>query len=135
MELSHLYVDNAAMQLVRNPRQFDVIVTENMFGDILSDEASMITGASACCLQPASGPATSACMNQSMVPLRYRRARQGQSNRHYPFHRDDAAVHIALETEALAIENAVISVLDAGWRTGDIMSAGMRPIGTKEMEH
>ena len=53
VELSHMYVDNAAMQLVRNPRQFDVIVTTNMFGDILSDEASMLTGPWACCLQPA----------------------------------------------------------------------------------
>ena len=52
VELNHMYVDNAAMQLV-NPKQFDVIITSNMFGDILSDEASMITGSSVCCLLPA----------------------------------------------------------------------------------
>ena len=52
VELSHMYVDNAAMQLVRNPRQFDVIVTGNLFGDILSDEAAMLTAPSACCPRP-----------------------------------------------------------------------------------
>ncbi len=134
VELSHLYVDNAAMQLVRNPRQFDVIVTENMFGDILSDEASMITG--------------------SIGMLPSASLRTGNFGMYEPIHGSapdiagqDKANPIAtilstammlrytfaLETEALAIENAVISVLDAGWRTGDIMSAGMRPIGTKEM--
>lgn len=134
VELSHLYVDNAAMQLVRNPRQFDVIVTENMFGDILSDEASMITG--------------------SIGMLPSASLRTGNFGMYEPIHGSapdiagqDKANPIAtilstammlrytfaLEAEALAIEQAVRSVLDAGWRTGDIMSAGMRLIGTKEM--
>ena len=67
VELSHMYVDNAAMQLVRAPKQFDVIVTDNMFGDILSDEASMLTGSSACCRPPRWMPATKACTNRVMA--------------------------------------------------------------------
>ena len=134
VQVSHMYVDNAAMQLVRNPRQFDVIVTENMFGDILSDEASMITG------------------SIGMLPSASLRA--GNFGMYEPIHGSapdiagqDKANPIAtilsaammlrytfgLMDEAMAIENAVSKVLDAGWRTGDIMSEGMRPVGTKEM--
>jgi 3-isopropylmalate dehydrogenase len=134
VQVSHLYVDNAAMQLVRNPRQFDVIVTENMFGDILSDEASMITG-SIGMLPSASLRAGNFGMYEPIHGSAPDIAGQDKANpiatilstammMRYTF---------ALETEAMAIENAVRSVLDAGWRTGDIMSAGMRLIGTKEM--
>ncbi|MFA5448519.1 MAG: 3-isopropylmalate dehydrogenase [Sphaerochaeta sp.] len=134
VELTHLYVDNAAMQLVRNPRQFDVIVTSNMFGDILSDEASQITGSI--------GMLPSASLNEENMGM------------YEPIHGSapdiagkDMANPIAmilsvammlrhsfaLEAEALAIENAVGEVLDEGWRTADIYSDGMKKIGTKEM--
>lgn len=132
--LSHMYVDNAAMQLVRNPAQFDVILTSNIFGDILSDEASMITGSI--------GMLPSASLGSSKLGL------------YEPIHGSapdiagqDKANPIAtilsvamllrysldLPTEADAIENAVVKVLDKGYRTGDIASAGTTVVGTKEM--
>lgn len=134
VELSHMYVDNAAMQLVRNPRQFDVIVTTNMFGDILSDEASMITG-SIGMLPSASLGATTCGMYEPIHGSAPDIAGQDKANPiatilsvammlRYSF---------SLEAEAAAIENAVTQVLEAGWRTGDIMSPGMRAVGTKEM--
>lgn len=131
--LSHMYVDNAAMQLVRNPKQFDVIVTSNMFGDILSDEASMITG--------------------SIGMLPSASLREGSFGMYEPVHGSapdiagqDKANPMAtilsaammlrysfgLTKEADAVETAVSKVLDQGVRTGDIMSPGMTLIGTKE---
>ncbi len=73
--LSHLYVDNCAMQLVRNPGQFDVIVTSNMFGDILSDEASMLSGSIGMLPSASWGTADLACMSRFTVPLRIWRER------------------------------------------------------------
>lgn len=134
VEVDHLYVDNAAMQLVRAPKQFDVIVTSNMFGDILSDEASMITGSI--------GMLPSASLGENTLGM------------YEPIHGSapdiagkDLANPIAtilsaammlrysfkLETEAKTIENAVTKVLNADYRTGDIMSAGMKKVGTTEM--
>jgi isocitrate/isopropylmalate dehydrogenase len=75
VELSHMYVDNAAMQLVRAPKQFDVIVTGNMFGDILSDVAAMLTGSLACCHRHLYPPAGQVCMNRYMEPLRISQAK------------------------------------------------------------
>lgn len=132
--VNHMYVDNAAMQLVRNPRQFDVIVTENMFGDILSDEASMITG-SIGMLPSASLRADSFGMYEPIHGSAPDIAGQDKANPiatilsvammlRYTF---------SLSEEADAIETAVGKVLDAGWRTTDIMSKGMRLVGTKEM--
>lgn len=132
--VDHMYVDNAAMQLVRNPRQFDVIVTENMFGDILSDEASMITG-SIGMLPSASLRADSFGMYEPIHGSAPDIAGKDLANPiatilsvammlRYTF---------ALAEEADAIEAAVGGVLDDGWRTGDIMSEGMRLVGTKEM--
>ncbi len=133
VELSHMYVDNCAMQLVRNPGQFDVIVTSNMFGDILSDEASMITG--------------------SIGMLPSASLREGSFGMYEPVHGSapdiaglDKANPMAtilsaammlrysfgLAKEADAVEAAVRKVLDQGVRTGDIMSPGMTLIGTKE---
>ena len=134
VDLSHMYVDNAAMQLIRNPRQFDVIVTENMFGDILSDEASMLTG------------------SLGMLPS----ASLGEGNPgiYEPIH--GSAPHIAgqdkanpiatimsvammlrhsfnMEEGALAVERAVSKVLDKGYRTEDIMEDGKELIGTGKM--
>ena len=134
VELSHMLVDNCAMQLVMNPGQFDVILTENMFGDILSDEASMITGSI--------GMLSSASMNESRFGL------------YEPSHGsapDIAGKDIAnplatilsaamllrysfdLDKEADAIEAAVQSVLTDGYRTGDIMSEGCTQVGTTAM--
>ena len=134
VELEHMLVDNCAMQLVRDPAQFDVILTENMFGDILSDEASMVTGSI--------GMLASASLNESKFGL------------YEPSHGSapdiagqDVANPIAtvlsaammlrysfdLDREAQAIEDAVKQVLAEGWRTADIMSQGCRQVGCSRM--
>lgn len=132
--LSHMLVDNCAMQLVMNPGQFDVVLTENMFGDILSDEASMITGSI--------GMLSSASLNETKFGM------------YEPSHGSapdiagkDLANPIAtilsaammlrysfdLDREADAIEAAVQQVLTEGYRTGDIMSDGCTRVGTAQM--
>jgi len=132
--LEHMLVDNCAMQLVMNPGQFDVILTENMFGDILSDEASMITGSI--------GMLSSASMNETKFGL------------YEPSHGSapdiagkDIANPIAtilsaammlrysfdLDAEANAVEAAVQQVLTDGYRTGDIMAEGCTRVGTSRM--
>ncbi len=132
--LEHMLVDNCAMQLVRDPKQFDVILTENMFGDILSDEASMVTGSI--------GMLSSASLNETKLGL------------YEPSHGSapdiagmDKANPIAtilsaammlrfsldLDAEANAVEAAVQKVLTDGYRTGDIMSEGCTLVGTREM--
>ncbi len=134
VELSHMLVDNCAMQLVKNPGQFDVILTENMFGDILSDEASMVTGSI--------GMLSSASLNDTKFGL------------YEPSHGSapdiagqDIANPIAtilsaammlrftfdLDREASAIEQAVQQVLAEGYRTADIFSPGCKKVGTAEM--
>lgn len=134
VELTHMLVDNCAMQLVKDPAQFDVILTENMFGDILSDEASMVTGSI--------GMLASASLNDSKFGL------YEPSGGSAP---DIAGQNIAnpiatilsvammlrysfdLDKEADAIEQAVSQVLAEGYRTGDIMSEGCKKVGTTEM--
>lgn len=132
--LSHMLVDNCAMQLVRDPSQFDVILTENMFGDILSDEASMVTGSI--------GMLASASLNDSKFGL------------YEPSHGsapDIAGMDIAnpiatilsaammlrysfdLDKEADAIEMAVKSILKKGYRTADIMAEGCEKVGCSRM--
>ena len=132
--VEHMLVDNCAMQLVKDPAQFDVILTENMFGDILSDEASMVTGSI--------GMLSSASLNDSKFGL------------YEPSHGSapdiagkDIANPIAtilsaammlrftfdLDEEATAIEKAVEAVLDKNYRTGDIMSAGCTQVGCTQM--
>ena len=134
VKLDHMYVDNAAMQLVINPKQFDVIVTENMFGDILSDEASMLTGSI--------GMLPSASLGDSKIGL------------YEPIHGsapDIAGKGIAnpiatilslsmmlkysfnLLEEAASIEKAVEKVLEEGYRTADIYTDGTKKDGTTEM--
>jgi 3-isopropylmalate dehydrogenase len=137
VELTHMYVDNAAMQLVRNPGQFDVIVTGNLFGDILSDEASMITG-SIGMLPSASLSESGKGMYEPIHGSAPDIAGQGIANPiatilscammlRYTF---------GLQAEADAIEQAVESTLNAGWRTKDIAAAGETAISTHEMgEH
>lgn len=134
VELSHMLVDNAAMQLVKAPKQFDVMVTGNMFGDILSDEASMLTGSI--------GMLPSASLDEKNKGL------------YEPSHGsapDIAGLGVAnplatilsvammlrytfaLEAQAVRIENAVKKVLAQGYRTGDIYERGTNKVGTKEM--
>jgi 3-isopropylmalate dehydrogenase len=134
VELNYMYVDNAAMQLIRNPKQFSTIVTENLFGDILSDEASMLTGSL--------GMLPSASLGETKLGL------------YEPIHGSapdiagqDKANPIAtimsvammlrysfdMEEAANAIEKAVASILDKGYRTGDIMENGMTLVGTEKM--
>ena len=129
-----MLVDNCAMQLVRDPKQFDVILTENMFGDILSDEASMVTGSI--------GMLSSASLNETKFGL------------YEPSHGsapDIAGKNIAnpiatvlsaammlrysldLDQEAEAVENAVQKILKDGYRTVDIMSEGCTQVSTSEM--
>lgn len=134
VEYEHMLVDNCAMQLVKNPAQFDVILTENMFGDILSDEASMITGSI--------GMLPSASLNDTKFGL------YEPSGGSAP---DIAGQNIAnpiatilsaammlrysfnLDKEADAVENAVRKVLEDGYRTGDIMADGCTKVGTDKM--
>lgn len=132
--LEHMLVDNCAMQLVKNPAQFDVILTENMFGDILSDEASMVTGSI--------GMLASASLNETKFGLYEPSggsapdiAGQGIAN---PIATVLSAAMMLrysfdLDEEAAAVEKAVSEVLKDGYRTIDIMSEGMKQIGTKEM--
>lgn len=134
VELNHLYVDNCAMQLVINPQQFDVILTENMFGDILSDEASMITG-SIGMLPSASLGETKLGMYEPIHGSAPDIAGQDKAN---PIATILSAAMMlrysfGLEKEALSIENAVEKVLKEGYRTGDIYTEGKKLIGTKEM--
>jgi 3-isopropylmalate dehydrogenase len=134
VELSHMYVDNAAMQLIRNPKQFDVIVTGNIFGDILSDEASMLIG-SLGMLASASltdnGPAMYEPSHGSAPDLK------GQNKVNPIATIMSAAMMLKysfnLDKEADIIENAVKEVLKDGYRTFDIMSEGKNLVGTSEM--
>ncbi len=134
VELEHMLVDNCAMQLVKDPGQFDVILTENMFGDILSDEASMVTGSI--------GMLASASLNESRFGLYEPSggsapdiAGKGIAN---PIATILSAAMMLkfsfdLDKEAEAIEKAVGQVLKDGYRTIDIMSDGKTQIGTREM--
>ncbi len=134
VELSHMYVDNAAMQLVRAPKQFDVIVTDNLFGDILSDEASMLTG-SIGMLPSASLDANNKGMYEPCHGSAPDIAGQGIANPLATILSVSMMLRysFALHEAAEAIEQAVGKVLDQGLRTGDIHSAGMRRVGTAEM--
>ena len=134
VEVSHLYVDNAAMQLVRNPRQFDVILTENMFGDILSDEASMITG-SIGMLPSASLRSDSFGMYEPIHGSAPDIAGQDKANPLATILSVSMMLRysFSLAQEADEIENAVGLTLDQGWRTADIFTQGTRLCGTKAM--
>lgn len=134
VELSDMLVDNCAMQLVRDPKQFDVILTENMFGDILSDEASMVTGSI--------GMLSSASLGEGKLGL-YEPSHgsapdiAGQNKANPIATILSAAMMLRysfdLDKEADAIEAAIHAVLNDGYRTGDIMSEGLKLVGTKEM--
>ncbi|PKN10855.1 MAG: 3-isopropylmalate dehydrogenase [Deltaproteobacteria bacterium HGW-Deltaproteobacteria-5] len=133
IELKHMYVDNCAMQLIRNPSQFDVIVTTNLFGDILSDEAAMLTGSigmlpsaslgeTKALYEPIHGSAPDIAGKNIANPLATILS-VAMMLRH----------SLSLPQEASLIEKAVAGVLKEGWRTQDIYSAGSRLAGTEEM--
>ncbi|MEL7350652.1 MAG: 3-isopropylmalate dehydrogenase [Cyanobacteria bacterium P01_A01_bin.116] len=134
VELSHLYVDNAAMQLVRAPKQFDTIVTGNLFGDILSDAAAMLTGSIGMLPSASlgeSGPGVFEPVHGSAPDI----AGQDKANPLAQVLSAAMMLRYGLNVPAAAdqIEQAVLTVLDQGYRTGDIMSEGMKAVGTKGM--
>ncbi|CAN5687619.1 3-isopropylmalate dehydrogenase [soil metagenome] len=134
VDLSHLYVDNAAMQLVRQPKQFDTIVTGNLFGDILSDAAAMLTGSIGMLPSASlgeSGPGVFEPVHGSAPDI----AGQDKAN---PLAQVLSAAMmlrygLGLPAAADRIEQAVLTVLDQGYRTGDIMSEGMTAVGCEGM--
>ncbi|QNI85150.1 3-isopropylmalate dehydrogenase [Synechococcus sp. PROS-7-1] len=134
VEVSHLYVDNAAMQLVRAPRQFDVLLTGNLFGDILSDEAAMLTG-SIGMLPSASlgsdGPGLFEPVHGSAPDI----AGEDKANPMAMVLSAAMMLRIGLKQKAAAdaLEQAVDRVLAAGFRTGDLMAEGCTPLGCKAM--
>ena len=140
--LSYLYIDNASMQMVRNPRQFDVIATSNMFGDILSDEASQITGSIGMLASASLGDGTGPGLYEPIHGSAPDIAGKDLAN---PLATILSAAMLLrysfkLEKEAKAIEDAVNAVLDAGWRTGDIAGSHLaevkaqgKLVGTKKM--
>ncbi len=134
VELSHMYVDNAAMQLVREPKQFDVMVTGNMFGDILSDAAAMLTG-SIGMLPSASLDSNGKGMYEPIHGSAPDIAGQGVANPLATILSLAMLLRYSLEEPTLAerVEQAVVSVLDQGLRTPDIASAGTRTVGTQAM--
>ncbi|MCX7657860.1 MAG: isocitrate/isopropylmalate family dehydrogenase, partial [Oscillospiraceae bacterium] len=134
VEYYDILVDNCAMQLVRNPGQFDVMVTENLFGDILSDEASMITGSL--------GMIPSASLGEGTLglyePIHGSAPDIAGQNKANPIATILSAAMMLrysfdMAKEADAIENAVNAVLDEGFRTGDIMSDGKKLVSCAEM--
>ena len=133
IELSHMYVDNAAMQLVRNPKQFDVIVTTNMFGDILSDEASMLTGSIG--MLPSASLGEKHAMYEPIHGSAPDIAGQDKANPLATIMSAGMMFKYSLNREDVynTLETVVESVLDAGYRTPDIMSEGMQPVGCREM--
>ena len=134
VEYSHLYVDNCSMQLIRNPHQFDVIITTNMFGDILSDEASMLTG-SIGMLASASLGETKLGMYEPIHGSAPDIAGQGKANPLATILSAAMMLRLAfdMDAEAAAIEGAVHKVLSDGFRTGDIMEAGKTQLSTTAM--
>ena len=134
VELSHMYVDNAAMQLVKWPKQFDVMVTKNMFGDILSDAAAMLTG-SIGMLPSASLDANSKGMYEPIHGSAPDIAGKGVANPLATILSIAMMLRYSLGEPALAdtIDAAVGRVLDKGLRTPDIMADGCKEIGTAEM--
>ena len=134
VELTHMYVDNAAMQLVRDPSQFDVILTGNIFGDILSDEASVITGSLGMlpsASMGASGPGLFEPIHGSAPDI----AGQNKANPLATILSGAMMLRLGFDMgkEADAIEAAVRKALADGFRTGDIMEPGKTLLGCKEM--
>jgi 3-isopropylmalate dehydrogenase len=133
VELSHMYVDNCAMQLIRNPKQFDVLVTTNLFGDILSDEAAMLTGSIG--MLPSASVGTKAGMYE---PIHGSAPDIAGKNLANPIATIASAAmllayQLRLDKEAEAVEQAIVRTLEQGSRTKDIQGPGTKLVGTKEM--
>ena len=133
VSLEHMYVDNCAMQLVRAPKQFDVIVTTNMFGDILSDEASMLTGSIG--MLPSASIGGDTAMYEPIHGSAPDIAGRGLANPLATILSVGMMFKYSFDREEVnsSIECAVESVLDQGFRTRDIMSQGMTEVSTEEM--
>jgi 3-isopropylmalate dehydrogenase len=139
VELSHMYADNCAMQLVRNPRQFDVIVTDNLFGDLLSDLASMLTGS----LGMLPSASLGAADQQGRQPALYEPIHGSAPDIAGKGVANPLAMLLSLSmmlrysfgmgADADLIERAVQKVLSSGIRTGDIAEPGQKPVGTSAM--
>ncbi len=134
VQLIDMLVDNAAMQLVKNPAQFDVVLASNMFGDILSDEAAMITGSIGILASESRGESTRGLyepIHGSAPDI----AGKGVANPIATVLSVAMMLRSAfgLADEASAVENAVAAVLEAGWRTPDIMTPGGKPAGTEQI--
>jgi len=133
VELSHLYVDNCAMQLIRNPKQFDVLVTTNLFGDILSDEAAMLTGSIG--MLPSASIGSKVGMYEPIHGSAPDIAGKDIANPIATI--ASAAMMLSysfnLDKEAAAIERAIVRVLEQGYRTKDIQSPTGKLVGTQEM--
>jgi len=131
--IEHMLVDNCAMQLIRNPKQFDVVLTENMFGDILSDEASMLTGSLG--MLPSASLGDGVGLYEPVHGTAPEIAGQDLAN---PLAAIASAAlmfrfSFQMEEAARSIEKAIQQVLADGLRTADIAADGMKPVGTKEM--
>jgi len=133
VELSHMYVDNAAMQLIRNPRQFDVIVTTNMFGDILSDEASMLTGSIG--MLPSASIGGDIGIFEPIHGSAPDIAGQGKANPIATIMSAAMMVKYAFAMDDVYddIDSAIVRILDKGYRTPDIMQEGSKAVGCQEM--
>jgi 3-isopropylmalate dehydrogenase len=131
--LKHMYVDNCAMQLIRNPSQFDVIVTSNLFGDILSDEAAMLTGSIG--MLPSASLGTDKALYEPIHGSAPDIAGKNIANPLATILSVAMMLRYSLSRheEAALIEKAVADVLKDGWRTQDIYSTGSRLAGTQEM--
>ncbi len=139
VELKHMLADNCAMQLLRNPKQFDVIVTDNLFGDILSDQASMLTGSLGLLPSASLGAKNKDGEMRAMYePIHGSApdiAGKGMANPIATVLSFAMALRYSLnlDNEANSIENAVQSVLDEGLRTKDILSSGKKEVSTGQM--
>ena len=140
VELHHILADNCAMQLVRNPKQFDVIVTDNLFGDILSDEAAMMTGSlgmlpSASLGAPDAATGARKALYEPVHGSAPDIAGQGKANPIATISSLGMALRYSFDMakEADLIDKAIAGVLAQGYRTGDIMQPNMRSVGTTEM--
>ena len=140
IELSHMYADNCAMQLVRNPKQFDVIVTDNLFGDILSDEAAMMTGSlgmlpSASLGNPDPVTGKRHAMYEPVHGTAPDIAGQGKANPLAMLLSFAMMLRYSFDLGADAdrVEQAAQNVLNEGYRTGDIMQEGCTLVSTEEM--
>ncbi len=135
VSLEHMYADNCAMQLCRNPRQFDVIVTDNLFGDILSDEAAMLTGSLGMLPSASLGVVGSAGLYEPVHGSAPDIAGQGKANPLATILSLSMALRYSLDRGDLAdaLEASVQDVLNAGIRTADIMAEGSREVSTEEM--